>query len=305
MSLRLYRRGCGWMLGRTFLMLVHVGRKTGESHDTVAMVLSDDADTDELVICSAWGPEADWIRNLQAGPAREVRVGHERFVPEHRFLSEDEAVAVAVAFRQRHPYRLRLLSTVLGWGDLRTDDAVRDFVRARPFVALRPTVPTEGIRMTATNPPHEHGPLLDAVLNLSRFHREHEKFYASAPRERAVTLQRHARTLHALADQWTTAVPSTDAPLSPFAGADDLNDPAALQLEGVLFMEGEGEPAELTHLIRDLRATAEDYAQRASGWPTPCRRRGTSPPPSSTSRDWRTSSATGIASSPTTGSPPT
>jgi hypothetical protein len=115
--------------------------------------------------------------------------------------------------------------------------------------------------MTTINPSQEHGPLLDAVLNLSRFHREHEKFYASAPRERAVTLQRHARTLHALADQWTTAVPSTDAPLSPFAGADDLNDPAALQLEGVLFMEGGGEPAELTYLIRDLRATAEDYAQ--------------------------------------------
>lgn len=114
--------------------------------------------------------------------------------------------------------------------------------------------------MTTTNTTsHEHSPLLDAVLNLSRFHREHEKFYASAPRERAVTLQCHARTLHGLADQWATAVPSTDAPLSPFAGADDLNDPAALQLEGVLFMEGEGEPAELTHLVRDLRATAEDY----------------------------------------------
>lgn len=106
----------------------------------------------------------------------------------------------------------------------------------------------------------EHSPLLDAVLNLSRFHREHEKFYASFPRERAVTLQRHARTLHALADRWSQAVPSTAPPLSPYAGADDLNDPAALQLEGVLFMEGEGEPAELTSLIRDLRTSAEDFA---------------------------------------------
>jgi hypothetical protein len=105
-----------------------------------------------------------------------------------------------------------------------------------------------------------YSPLLDAVLNLSRFHREHEKFYASAPRERGVVLQRHARTLHALADRWSTATPSTEAPLSPYAGSDDLNDPAALQLEGVLFMEGEGTPAELASLIRDLRATAEDYA---------------------------------------------
>jgi hypothetical protein len=109
--------------------------------------------------------------------------------------------------------------------------------------------------------PPQPSRLLDAVLNLSRFHREHEKFYASAPRERAVSLQRHARTLHALADHWATAVPSTESPLSPYPGAEDLNDSAALQLEGVLFMEGEGTPAELTHLISDLRNTADEYAQ--------------------------------------------
>jgi hypothetical protein len=114
--------------------------------------------------------------------------------------------------------------------------------------------------MTSTYSAAEHSPLLDAVLNLSRFHREHEKFYASFPRERAVTLQRHARTLHALADRWSWAVPSTAPPLSPYAGADDLNDSAALQLEGVLFMEGEGEPTELTNLIRDLRTNAEDFS---------------------------------------------
>ena len=30
--------------------------------------------------------------------------------------------------------------------------------------------------------PADAAPLLDAVLNLSHFHREHEKFYASSPR---------------------------------------------------------------------------------------------------------------------------
>jgi hypothetical protein len=101
--------------------------------------------------------------------------------------------------------------------------------------------------------------LLEAALNLSRFHREHEKFYATAPRERAVELQRHARTLHALADRWATAEPSAHPAPSPFAGAEDLNDPAALQLDGVLFMEGEGRPAEITNLIRDLRTMGDDY----------------------------------------------
>ena len=106
-------------------------------------------------------------------------------------------------------------------------------------------------------------PLLHAILNLSTFHREHEKFYASAPREFAVTLQRHARTLQSLADKWRTATPSTRTPFSPYEGAEDLNSPAAIQLDGVLFMEGEGRPPEISHLIRDLRTAAQD--QRETG----------------------------------------
>lgn len=109
--------------------------------------------------------------------------------------------------------------------------------------------------MTQTNPT-DASPLLHAILNLSKFHREHEKFYASAPREQAVHLQRHARTLQALADTCSVTAPSTANPLSPYEGAEDLNSPAALQLDGALFMEGEGRPAEITHLIRDVRTAA-------------------------------------------------
>ena len=115
---------------------------------------------------------------------------------------------------------------------------------------------------TATGDAHHTSSLLDAMLNLTRVHREHEEFYSSAPRERAVTLQRHARTLHALADRWSTVTPSTQPPLSPFAGADDLNDPAALQLEGVLFMEGEGEPAETQRVVR-LQSPGLDHLREA------------------------------------------
>lgn len=102
----------------------------------------------------------------------------------------------------------------------------------------------------------DHDPLFEAILNLSRFHREHEKYYAQAPLEDAVRLQRHARVLQALADRWSRVDPSTDTAPSPYAGCEDLNDPAALQLDGVLFMEGEGEPAEITRLEEDLKRIA-------------------------------------------------
>jgi hypothetical protein len=103
-------------------------------------------------------------------------------------------------------------------------------------------------------------PLLEAALNLSRFHREHERFYAASPLETALRLQRHATALLALADGWTSAEPSEHPALSPFAGAEDLNSEAATALDGVLFLEGEGRPVELGAMIAELRADAESFA---------------------------------------------
>jgi hypothetical protein len=101
-------------------------------------------------------------------------------------------------------------------------------------------------------------PLLTAIMNLSKYHREHEKYYAVAPREQAVALQRHARALLALADRWSSTEPTPRTPLSGFEGAPDLNAAVATQLDGILFMEGEGEPAEIVKLKRDLRLMADD-----------------------------------------------
>src|SRR3954453_14077359 len=54
LPLMLYRRGWGWMLGRTFMLLVHAGRKTGQPHLMTAMVMRYEPDTREVVIFSGW-----------------------------------------------------------------------------------------------------------------------------------------------------------------------------------------------------------------------------------------------------------
>jgi hypothetical protein len=102
------------------------------------MVLTHDPATGEAVICSGWGENTDWVRNIRARPALQIEIGRESFAPEQRFLSEDESFEVVVEFRRRHPWRMRLITRILGWGDLRSDMAVSDFVRGRPFVSFRP-----------------------------------------------------------------------------------------------------------------------------------------------------------------------
>ena len=138
LPLKAYQHNAGPAVGRTFVAFTHIGRTTGRSHQTVAMVLRYDDAIGEVVICAAWGPHTDWYRNLQARPAVQLQIGGETFTPQQRFLAETEAFDAAVRFRREHPYRLRLFSRILGWGDLRDDARVREFVRTHPFVAFRP-----------------------------------------------------------------------------------------------------------------------------------------------------------------------
>jgi hypothetical protein len=106
--------------------------------------------------------------------------------------------------------------------------------------------------------------LLAVAENLSRYHRDHEKYYSEAPLADAITLQRAARTLIALAERWTDAKPAAAPAPSPFAGTPDLNDDRAIETSGVLFMEGGGEPAEITRIKSELQTTAVSSEQSGS-----------------------------------------
>jgi len=103
--------------------------------------------------------------------------------------------------------------------------------------------------------------LLTQVENLSRSHREHELFYSQAPLRDALALQTVSRTLKALAGQWLAAAPQSVAYANPYAGCDDLNNQAAIETMGVLFLEGEGEPAEMGRIKRDLATMADEHEQ--------------------------------------------
>ncbi len=108
-------------------------------------------------------------------------------------------------------------------------------------------------------------PLLQLIDNLARFHREHEEYYAQAPLRQASELQARSRVLKALADRWSVVGVGEQASAVGFAGTEDLNAPGLVAESGVLFMEGEGEPAELRRLKREVRQAADD-AEQTGGW---------------------------------------
>ena len=136
MPLQAYHHGKGWMLGHTFVLFTHIGRRTGQRRETVAMVLRYRPEHKEVVVCSAWGPDTDWVRNLRERPAVRVETGRDVYEPEQRFLSADESRVVIDECVLAHPWRFQFLGWVLGWGDLKDEKIASEVVVTRPFVVF-------------------------------------------------------------------------------------------------------------------------------------------------------------------------
>ena len=102
---------------------------------------------------------------------------------------------------------------------------------------------------------------LEAILNMSKFHREHEKFYAKSPLKDAIRLQEASVLLKTLADRWIHVEPAAASQGSPYRGCEDLNEKGDIAHTGVRFLEAEGEPNEIRQLKRGLRGLADDYTE--------------------------------------------
>lgn len=139
---RLYAHDLGWLLGRRFLCLTHVGRRSGRRYRTVLEVIGTDPATGEVVAIAGMGPSSDWYRNIKASPPVEVAVGRRRFVPRYRTLGETEAATVMADYERRNrliaPLLRPVLSKLLGWRYDGSATARDRLVRQLPIVAFRP-----------------------------------------------------------------------------------------------------------------------------------------------------------------------
>lgn len=113
LPIHVYRLGLGWTLGHRFLLLTHRGRRTGLPRQAMLEVIHYDPRTQESTVLAALGERADWYRNIQAGPAIEVRTGRCRYVPQYRVLTPEEAEVAWRDFQQARRWEARLAAPVL------------------------------------------------------------------------------------------------------------------------------------------------------------------------------------------------
>ena len=133
----LYKARLGWIFGNRFLMLNHIGRKSGITRHAVLEVVEHDPQTDVYVVAVGFGEKSQWYRNILVQPDVTIRVGRRKLDVTAERLDPQAAGQVLLDFARRYPNEARMAG-LLGF---EVDGSEEDYCQMGtmlPLVALRP-----------------------------------------------------------------------------------------------------------------------------------------------------------------------
>jgi deazaflavin-dependent oxidoreductase (nitroreductase family) len=135
----LYRAHLGWLLGDRFLMVTHIGRKSGQPHQTVIEVVQHKKDTDTYYVVSGWGEKSDWYQNLRKTPSVTIQAGGRTFHSKAEFVPVEQAIDRLKAYAHNHPTAFNELSMLFLGERLKAgSDAPERIAEKMPMVAFHP-----------------------------------------------------------------------------------------------------------------------------------------------------------------------
>lgn len=135
----LYKQGLGGLMGGRFLLLNHIGRKSGQPRQTVLEVVDLDPQSGAYLVASGFGKKSDWYLNLLKTPDVTIQVGRKTTPAVARPLPPAESGQAMVDYAQRNPRAAKQLMRLCGY---EVDGSDEDYFTMGhdiiPIVALHP-----------------------------------------------------------------------------------------------------------------------------------------------------------------------
>ena len=111
----LYRFGLGFLMGRRFVLINHVGRKTGLPRLAVVEVVEREPDSGRITVVAGYGEKAQWYQNLRAHPDTVIQVGKRKIPITAAFVSPESGEEIMVRYFQRYGAVTGALFSLLGY----------------------------------------------------------------------------------------------------------------------------------------------------------------------------------------------
>ena len=131
-----YGLGLGPLIGKFVLLLTTVGRKSGRLRVT-PLVYEEREGT--IIVASARGPSADWLRNILANPKVRVQVGRRQLDGIAEASTDPEEIADYLQRPlDRHPTLFGPILRAEGLSPSPSRPELVDFAPRRPMVTIHP-----------------------------------------------------------------------------------------------------------------------------------------------------------------------
>jgi deazaflavin-dependent oxidoreductase (nitroreductase family) len=133
----LYRAHLGWALTSHFLLLEHVGRKSGQVRQAVLEILKRDKASDVYYLAVGFGPASDWYLNLLKTPQAKIQSGFRKADVLAEVLPIEAAGEIIMDYARRYPTAIRTLARIIGYEVGKGEVDYREFAKVVPIVALK------------------------------------------------------------------------------------------------------------------------------------------------------------------------
>jgi deazaflavin-dependent oxidoreductase (nitroreductase family) len=111
----IYRFHLGRVLRDRFLMINHIGAKSGLLRHTVVEVIKFDRARDHYWVVSGYGAHAQWYKNLVKTPAVSIQVGSRELRMVACEVEAEDRAAVLLDYLGRNPIAGKPLMRMLGY----------------------------------------------------------------------------------------------------------------------------------------------------------------------------------------------
>ena len=131
-----YHMGLGGLLGKRFLLLNHIGRKSGQSRQAVIEVVKIDSQTNTYYSVSGFGEKAHWFQNIMHTPDVNIQVGSRKMSAHAEQLSMEDGEAILSDYAQQHPTAMRELSKFLTISYDGSQESLHAMAQVLPVIAF-------------------------------------------------------------------------------------------------------------------------------------------------------------------------
>ena len=124
-----YRAGLGWLFGKRFVLINHIGRKSGTHYQTVVEVVEREEGTENVIVVAGYGEQTQWYKNLKRQETTTIQLGNKKENVHIALIGPEEGEEIIVRYLRRYGQLTGELFSMIGYEGDGTEQRAREIAR--------------------------------------------------------------------------------------------------------------------------------------------------------------------------------